>query len=245
MRPLRILAFIGFIAVFVGLAVRFWIDALPPGEPFWAALPQIPTRAPQVVIASEQPSGPAASARSSRRPQRTRGPGPSFTTIRSGQAAVPPAAGARNALTHPRAGGAPSSPPRTRPPAPPPAAPPKAPVAAPTPPSPSPPSAPAAPAAPAASPAAAPAAAPTTRAKPSREKKEHASRPKANSKRSNQTAPTQASESPQPPTPAEPSSDTSKPGSGHGDKNHDHSGPPGAKESDKKDSDKKDSHKKP
>jgi len=125
MRPLRILAFIGFIAVFVGLAVRFWIDALPPGEPFWAALPQIPTRAPQVVIASEQPSGPAGSARSSRRPQRTRGPGPSFTTIRSGQAAVPSAAGARNALTHPRAGGAPSSPPRTRPPAPAPGAPPQ------------------------------------------------------------------------------------------------------------------------
>jgi hypothetical protein len=37
------------------------------------------------------------------------------------------------------------------------------------------------------------------------------------------------------------SADSSKPGKGHGDKNHDHTGPPGAKDSDQKGSDNKDS----
>jgi hypothetical protein len=46
------------------------------------------------------------------------------------------------------------------------------------------------------------------------------------------------------PTEGASSSDNSKPGWGHGDKNHDHTGPPGAKDSDQKDSDQKDSDQK-
>jgi len=228
MRLLRILTFIGFVAVSIGLAVRFWIDGLPSIEPFRGALPELPTGAGQVVTASKQLGGPPGT-RSSQRPPSTGQPGGRFT-IGLGRAPVASAttatgaAGAGEAPAPPRAAPPPSSPPPQQPPAPAPAPPPPtAPGAPPNPPPPAPTPSPPAPAAPATPPTAAP------------------STPKPHPK----PAPTPSTPAPpsgptQPPPPAAPGSDTSKPGWGHGDENHDHSGPPGANDqSDKKESGKK------
>jgi len=115
--------------------------------------------------------------------------------------------------------------------------PPTPPVAPPTPPAPGPAPNPGPPAAPSAPSAPAPTAAPS----PPKQKPKPAPKPAAPAP----ATPAQPSGSPQPSTPGGPSTETSKPGWGKGDENHDHTGPPGAKESDEKDSDKKDSDKKP
>ena len=229
MRPLRILTFIGFIAVCIGLAVRLWIDGLPSVEQFRSALPELPTGSDQVVTASEQLGGPPATS-GPRRAQGTIQSNGRFTIGlgRAPVAAPTPAAGA----TGP--GEAPTAPPVVPPPsAPSPPAPaptpPTPPVAPPTPPEPAPnpgpPTAPSAPSAPAPAPAPSP---PKPKPKP-------APKPPAPAP----ATPTQPSGSPQPSTPGGPSTETSKPGWGKGDENHDHTGPPGANESDKKESGKK------
>lgn len=227
MRLLRILTFIGFIAVCIGLAVRLWIDGLPSVEQFRGALPELPTGSDQVVTASEQLGEPPGT-RGSRRPQGTSESGGRFT-IGLGRAPVATAAagatGSGEAPTAPGSVPPPSAPPPQQPPPPAPApTPPTAPVAPPTAPAPTPgpPATPSAPSAPA--PTAAPSA-PKPHPKP-------APTPAA-------PAPTPPSGSPQPSTPGAPSTETSKPGWGKGDENHDHTGPPGANESDKKESGKK------
>lgn len=219
MRLLRILTFIGFIAVCIGLAVRLWIDGLPSVEQFRGALPELPTGSGQVVTASEELGGPSGT-RGSRREQGTSESGGRFT-IGLGRAPVASATGAAGAT------GSGVPPPSAPPQQPPPPAPPTAPVAPPTPSPPAPTPTPPPPAAP--SPPSAPAPAPAP------------SPPKPHPK----PAPTPAPPAPAPPpesppsTPGGPSTETSKPGWGKGDENHDHTGPPGANESDKKESGKK------
>jgi outer membrane biosynthesis protein TonB len=231
MRPLRILTFIGFIAVCIGLAVRLWIDGLPSVEQFRSALPELPTGSDHVVTASEQLGGPPAT-RGPRRPQGTSQSSGPFT-IRLGRAPVAsatPAAGATGS------GETPTAPPVVPPPSasPPPApapTPPTPPVAPPTPPAPAPAPNPGPPAAPSAPSAPAPTAAPS----PPKPKPKPAPKPAAPAP----ATPAQPSGSPEPSTPGAPSTETSKPGWGKGDENHDHTGPPGANGSDKKESGKK------
>jgi outer membrane biosynthesis protein TonB len=232
MRLLRLLTFIGFIAVCIGLAVRLWINGLPSVEQYRGALPELPTGSDQVVTASEQLGGPPGT-RGPRRPQGASESGGRFT-IGLGRAPVASAtataaAGATGSGAAPAA--PPSAPPQQPPPSGPAPTPPTAPVAPPTAPPPAPAPTPQPPAAPSAPSAPAPTAAPSP-PKP-RPKPKPAPTPAP-------PAPAAPSESPQPSTPpGTPSTETSKPGWGKGDENHDHTGPPGANESDKKESGKK------
>ena len=232
MRVLRILTLIGFAVVSIGLAVRFWIDGLPSIEPFQGVM-HGPSQVRQVVTASDQIGGSPRSRGSSRR---TRAPesGARFTIGlgRAPVASVPAAAGptGSNEAPAPPRGGSP--PPPSQPPAPAPAPTPPAPSAPPAPaptPTPPPPAAPAAPAAPTAAPSSPPSAGPT--ATPAPKPKPHP-KPAPAPVPAPAPAPAPAPPSPTPPpTPAAPPSSDTKPGWGNGDKNHDHSGPPGATES--------------
>lgn len=226
MRVLRILTLISFVAISIGMAIRFWIDGLPSVEPFQGML-QVPEGARQVVTASEQIGQPPGSQGSSRRPQS--GESSVRFTIGLGRApeafspAAPGAPGSSEAPAPPRVG---SPPPSSQPPAPTPAPTPPPPVVPPAPPTPAPPP-PTAPSAPTAAPAA-PTPGPATAPTPPKPKPKPHPKPAPVPAPAPAPAPTPAP--PPPSTPPEPSGDT-KPGWGNGDKNHDHSGPPGAAQS--------------